>query len=60
MKSGIIKQRLIAYPAGSLSKKAYVFEIEVSTSTTIARYHLTVDETTFSEHKDGSRFEWDP
>lgn len=58
-KVGIIKQRLIAYPTTDKSNKAYVFEVEVATTTTIGRYHLSVDEKTFSEYKDETPFEWD-
>jgi hypothetical protein len=57
-KAGIIKQRLIAYPHKG-SAKAYVFEVEIKTSTTIGRYHISVPEETFAAHKDGAVFEWD-
>jgi hypothetical protein len=57
-KVGILKRRLIAYSYKGAAK-AYVFEVEVKTSTTHDCYHIAVSEQTFAAHKDGSVFEWD-
>jgi len=57
-RTGIIKRRLIAYPCDG-APKAYVFEVEIKTATTLGHYHVAVDETTFVAHRDGDVFAWD-